>query len=174
MKYLLVQILSISILLLTGCANNKNKANNTPSPSENNLIEEVKTTSPEKPATTPPPAAITNSDTESIDISKKEIVGIMAIGNEPGWGAKFNDTNFSLSLDYGDRNFSDLEYTVTSVSNKEWQVNASSGDIKFVITITRGSCRDDMSDQEFTHTVTIVLNENGQEQTYNGCGRKIG
>jgi len=96
-------------------------------------------------------------------------VSFRAVGQEPGWLLEITmGTEILLVLDYGQTRLS-LPYVEPIVHNEESRTEYVLESSNTVVEIRGEPCRDTMSDEQFSVSVTIFLIDRSLE----GCGRAL-
>lgn len=98
-------------------------------------------------------------------------VDFRALGNEPGWYMEIsNKHDILLVTDYGQRkNRFPSSIIKSEPDNKTTIYNASSKDDIIEVVIKGDPCRDSMSGEVFSATVSVVVND----KRYTGCGKAL-
>jgi len=98
-------------------------------------------------------------------------VDFRALGNEPGWYMEIsNRQDILLVTDYGQRTYHFPFSNIKQEPDKRTTLySASSNDDRIEVVVRGDSCRDSMSGESFSATVTVVVNN----QRYTGCGRAL-
>ena len=98
-------------------------------------------------------------------------VDFRALGNEPGWYMEIsNKQDILLVTDYGQRTYRFPSSTIKSDPNDRTTIySASSNDNMIEVVIKGDPCRDSMSGEAFSATVSVVVND----RRYTGCGKAL-
>lgn len=98
-------------------------------------------------------------------------VDFRALGNEPGWYMEIsNKHDILLVTDYGQHTFRFTSAVIkTEPLNRTSIYNASNDDSMIEAVIKGDPCRDSMSGEAFSATVSIVIND----KHYSGCGKAL-
>lgn len=98
-------------------------------------------------------------------------VDFRATGNEPGWYMEIsNKQNIFLVADYGQRTYRFPSSIIKSEPDKRTTIySASSNDNTIEVVIKGEPCRDSMSGEAFSATVSITIND----KRYSGCGKAL-
>ena len=98
-------------------------------------------------------------------------VDFRALGNEPGWHMEIsNKQDILLVTDYGQRTYRFPSSIIKSEPNDRTSIySASSNDNMIEVVIKGDPCRDSMSGEAFSATVSVLINN----KKYHGCGRAL-
>jgi len=98
-------------------------------------------------------------------------VDFRALGNEPGWYMEIsNRHDILLVTDYGQRKYNFTSSVIKSPPDSRTTIyNASNDDSMIEVVIKGEPCRDSMSGEAFSATVSVVVND----KRYTGCGKAL-
>jgi putative lipoprotein len=98
-------------------------------------------------------------------------VDFRALGNEPGWYMEIsNRQDILLVTDYGQQTYRFPSSIINSEPNDRTSTySASSNDNVIEVVIKGDPCRDSMSGEAFSATVSVLINN----KKYHGCGRAL-
>jgi uncharacterized membrane protein/membrane-bound inhibitor of C-type lysozyme len=98
-------------------------------------------------------------------------VDFRALGNEPGWYMEIsNKRDILLVTDYGQRTYRFPSSTIKSEPHSRMAIYSGSSDDSLIEVIIKGDpCRDSMSGEEFSATVSVVVDN----RRYTGCGKAL-
>ena len=98
-------------------------------------------------------------------------VDFRALGNEPGWYMEIsNKQDILLVTDYGQRTYRFPSSTIKSDPNDRTSIYSASSNGSVIEVVIKGDpCRDSMSGEAFSATVSVVVND----RRYTGCGKAL-
>lgn len=98
-------------------------------------------------------------------------VDFRALGNEPGWYMEIsNKQDILLVTDYGQRTYRFLSSIIKSEPNNRTTIySASINDSTIEVVIKGDACRDSMSGEAFSATVSVRIDN----KKYHGCGKAL-
>ena len=98
-------------------------------------------------------------------------VDFRAVGNEPGWTMEIsNKQDLLLVTDYGQQTYRFSSAIMKTELHGRTTIYNAKNDNDMVEIVIRGKpCRDSMSGEAFSTTVSVLLNNN----QYTGCGRPL-
>jgi membrane-bound inhibitor of C-type lysozyme/uncharacterized membrane protein len=98
-------------------------------------------------------------------------VDFRALGNEPGWYMEIsNKQDILLVTDYGQRTYRFLSSVINyEPDNRTTTYSASSNENRIEAVIKGDPCRDTMSGEAFSATVSVIIND----KRYTGCGKAL-
>jgi membrane-bound inhibitor of C-type lysozyme/uncharacterized membrane protein len=98
-------------------------------------------------------------------------VDFRALGNEPGWYIEIsNKRDILLVTDYGQRTYRFPSSSIKPEPDNRTTIYSASSDDSMIEVIIKGDpCRDSMSGEEFSATVSVVIND----RRYTGCGKAL-
>jgi uncharacterized membrane protein/membrane-bound inhibitor of C-type lysozyme len=98
-------------------------------------------------------------------------VDFRALGNEPGWYMEIsNKQDILLVTDYGQQTYRFPSSVIKSEPHDRITIyNSYNDDNKIEVVIKTGPCRDSMSGEAFSATVSVIING----KRYTGCGKPL-
>jgi len=114
------------------------------------------------------------------DLNAESLKKMQFSGTEPFWSVKFSEdyatysspedkgTKIYYKKSYGDTSKPKLTSAIVKKSADEIEIQGSFNGVGVLFTIKKGICSDGMSEETFTHTIEIMIDESG---TMQGCGK---
>jgi len=98
-------------------------------------------------------------------------VDFRALGNEPGWYMEIsNKQDILLVTDYGQRTYRFPTSAIKSEPDNRTTIYSASSNDNMIEAVIKGyPCRDSMSGEAFSATVSVVIND----KRYTGCGKAL-
>ena len=98
-------------------------------------------------------------------------VDFRALGNEPGWYMEIsNKQDILLVTDYGQQTYRFPSSVIKSEPNDRTSIYSASSNGSVIEVVIKGDpCRDSMSGEAFSATVSVLINN----KKYHGCGRAL-
>lgn len=116
---------------------------------------------------------VTDPETDPWELARRAGVTLRAVGQEPGWLLEISDQRrVDLLLDYGDTHITtpiasmEVDFTRGATT---YRVLPPTSPLRMTIYAVNEACYDPMSGEGFT--VTVVVDMNGGDRLYRGCGR---
>jgi putative lipoprotein len=117
-------------------------------------------------------AGCRNNRTRAIwEHAKLNGVDFRALGNEPGWYMEIsNKQDILLVTDYGQRTYRFPSSVIKSEPTGRTAIYVASNDDSMIeVVIKSDPCRDSMSGEAFSATVSVIING----KHYSGCGKAL-